>query len=151
MRQLNDREKEILRSIVSLYILKANPVGSRPLSKFLEGDLSLSPATIRNVMSDLEEMEYISHPHTSAGRIPTDKGYRFYVDNLMNIDNYNQILPESDITSALNSFSSLRSNSDEILKEASRLLGTLSNFLGIVRIPHLIDFTVQKIELIQIN
>ena len=74
---LNERERAILRSIVNLYISNAAPVGSRKLSKFIEHHLSISPATIRNIMSDLEEMELITHPHTSAGRIPTDKGYRW--------------------------------------------------------------------------
>ena len=82
-KELSQREKDILRTIIHLYILNANPIGSRHLSKYLEYELKLSPATIRNIMSDLEEMEYISHPHTSAGRVPTDKGYRFYVNTLM--------------------------------------------------------------------
>ena len=144
--QLNDREQEILRSIVNLYILKAVPVGSRKLSKFLEGKLSLSPASLRNIMSDLEELDYINHPHTSAGRVPTDKGYRFYVDSLKIIEN----LTSSEIFE-VQKLSKNNELSDQVLKDASRLLGSLSNYLSIVSIPKLIDVVVRKIELIALS
>ena len=78
---LNERDKAILRYVIHQFILTANPVGSRNISK--KYALGLSPATIRNIMADLEEMGLLGHPHTSAGRVPTDKGYRFYVDSLM--------------------------------------------------------------------
>ena len=80
---LNDREKTILRSIVQQFILTASPVGSRNITK--KFNVGVSPATVRNIMSDLEDSGFINHPHTSAGRIPTDKGYRYYVDALMEI------------------------------------------------------------------
>ena len=79
--QLDDRKVKILNAIIRTYLETGEPVGSRTISKYL--DLKLSPATIRNEMSDLEELGYILQPHTSAGRIPSDKGYRFYVDSLM--------------------------------------------------------------------
>lgn len=79
--KLDDRKKTILYAIIKTYLETGEPVGSRTISKF--SDLNLSSATIRNEMSDLEEMGYIMQPHTSAGRIPSDKGYRFYVDQLM--------------------------------------------------------------------
>ena len=78
---LDDRKQEILKSIVANYLETGEPVGSRTISKM--GNLNLSSATIRNEMSDLEEMGYVVQPRTSAGRIPTDKGYRFYVDKMM--------------------------------------------------------------------
>ena len=78
---LDDRKIKILNAIIQTYLYTGEPVGSRTISKFT--DLNLSSATIRNEMSDLEDMGYIVQPHTSAGRIPSDKGYRFYVDNLM--------------------------------------------------------------------
>src|SRR3990170_4458642 len=81
---LNERERTILRSIIYSFIQTATPVGSRYISK--RHVLGLSPATVRNVMSDLEYLGYINHPHTSAGRIPTDKGYRFYVDSLIELE-----------------------------------------------------------------
>ena len=143
---LNDREQKILRSIVNLYILKAIPVGSRKLSKFLEGKLSLSPATMRNIMADLEELNYINHPHTSAGRVPTDKGYRFYVDSMKSIEN----LTTSEINE-VNKLGKINELSDQVLKEASKLLGSLSNYLSIVSIPKLINLVVRKIELIALS
>ena len=78
---LNERKKKILQIIIEDYISSAEPVGSRTIAR--KYDLGLSPATIRNEMADLEEMGYIIQPHTSAGRIPSDKGYRLYVDMLM--------------------------------------------------------------------
>src|ERR1041384_3772829 len=78
---LTDRQREILRLVVQQYVLTANPVGSRYISRI--SSLGLSDATTRNVMADLEYLGYINHPHTSAGRMPTDKGYRLYVDDLM--------------------------------------------------------------------
>ena len=143
---LNDREQEILRSIVNLYILKAVPVGSRKLSKYIEEKLALSPASLRNVMSDLEESNYIYHPHTSAGRVPTDKGYRFYVDSLNIIENLSH--------TELSEVEKLKHNneiSDSLLKEASILLGSLSNYLSIVSVPKLTDVIIHKIELISLS
>ncbi|TAL67069.1 MAG: heat-inducible transcription repressor HrcA [Bacteroidetes bacterium] len=144
-RELTSRERDILRSIIHLYILKAVPIGSRHLAKYLEREMKLSPATVRNVMSDLEEMQFISHPHTSAGRIPTDKGYRFYVDSLMDIEK----LSGRDILTLKKNLST--SASESVLKDASRLLGMISRYLGIVEIPHLTELIVLKIELIALS
>ena len=79
--ELSGRQETILLAIIKTYLDTGEPVGSRTISKYT--DLNLSSATIRNEMADLEEMGYIMQPHTSAGRIPSDKGYRFYVDHLM--------------------------------------------------------------------
>ena len=79
--ELSERKLKILQAIIKNYLETGEPVGSRTISKYT--DLNLSSATIRNEMADLEEMGYIVQPHTSAGRIPTDKGYRLYVDDLM--------------------------------------------------------------------
>ena len=79
--ELDDRKTRILNAIIKNYMETGEPVGSRTISKYT--DLNLSSATIRNEMADLEELGYIVQPHTSAGRIPSDKGYRFYVDHLM--------------------------------------------------------------------
>src|SRR6266576_226675 len=81
---LTDRQREILRLIIQQYVLTANPVGSRYISRI--SSLGLSDATLRNVMADLEYLGFIDHPHTSAGRMPTDRGYRLYVDNLMHLE-----------------------------------------------------------------
>ncbi|MDC1068305.1 heat-inducible transcriptional repressor HrcA [Candidatus Kapabacteria bacterium] len=141
---LSLREQDILRSIVNLYILKAVPVGSRKLSKYLEGQLELSAATLRNIMSDLEEMDYINHPHTSAGRVPTDKGYRFYVDSLTEIENLSS--QELEFVKKL-SESELSGN---VLKQAGSILALLSQSIGLVRIPHLQNLIVEKVHLINI-
>lgn len=141
-RELNEREKAILRTIIHLYILNAAPVGSRVLAKYLERDMRLSPATVRNVMAELEELEYISHPHTSAGRFPTDKGYRFYVDSLMDAENLN----ESEILAVRSKL--VTGSPEEVLRDASRVLGMISRCLGLVEIPHLKDLVVRRIELI---
>ena len=79
--QLDERKTKILQAIIRNYLETGEPVGSRTISKYT--DLNLSSATIRNEMADLEELGYILQPHTSAGRIPSDKGYRFYVDTMM--------------------------------------------------------------------
>jgi len=79
--ELDERKKIILKAVIRNYLETGEPVGSRTISKYT--DLNLSSATIRNEMADLEEMGYILQPHTSAGRIPSDKGYRFYVDTMM--------------------------------------------------------------------
>ena len=79
--ELSERQLTILDAIIRNYLATGEPVGSRTISKYT--DLNLSSATIRNEMSDLEEMGYIVQPHTSAGRIPSDKGYRLYVDDMM--------------------------------------------------------------------
>ena len=144
-KELSEREKDILRTIIHMYILNASPIGSRTLSKYLEHELKLSPATIRNIMSDLEEMDYISHPHTSAGRIPTDKGYRYYVDTLM----HNEHLSEHEIRTLKGNLSAI--TPDNVLRDASKLLGMLSKCLGIVAIPHFTDMIIQKIELISLS
>ena len=81
--ELNQRERTVLHYVVHDFIETATPIGSRYISKRHEDVLGLSSASIRNVMSDLEYLGYINHPHTSAGRIPTDLGYRFYLDALM--------------------------------------------------------------------
>ena len=78
---LSERQLQILQAIINDYVENAEPVGSRSIAK--KYDLGVSPATIRNEMSDLEEMGYLTHPHTSAGRVPSDKAYRLYVNNLM--------------------------------------------------------------------
>ncbi len=144
-RPLNEREQEILRRIVHLYILKASPIGSRFLSKYIQDQMKLSPATLRNIMSDLEDLEYISHPHTSAGRIPTDKGYRFYVNSMNNIEQLspNEIMA---VHGKLN-----QADNDSILKNASKVLGMLSKFLGVVEIPKLKEYIVEKIEIVPLS
>ena len=141
---LNERERTILRSIIYSFIQTATPVGSRYISK--RNGLDLSPATVRNVMSDLEFLGYIDHPHTSAGRIPTDKGYRFYVDSLIELEALSAH-DQSTIQSQIHS----SADPDEILKETSRILGTISHQLGIVSTPRVSAGVFEKLELVSIS
>jgi heat-inducible transcriptional repressor len=141
---LNERERTILRSIIYSFIQTATPVGSRYISK--RNGLDLSPATVRNVMSDLEFLGYIDHPHTSAGRIPTDKGYRFYVDSLIELE----ALSERD-QSTIQSQIHTSAEPDEILKETSRILGTISHQLGVVSTPRVSAGVFEKLELVSIS
>lgn len=144
MNRLNEREKTILHNIVHSYIQTAIPVGSRYIAK--RRDIGLSPATVRNVMSDLEFLGYLDHPHTSAGRIPTDKGYRFYVNELMEIDRLSD-LEQTSIQSQLHS----NMETDDILKIATKILGTISHQLSVVTAPQMISGVFEKLELIQLS
>jgi heat-inducible transcriptional repressor len=142
---LTEREKIILRHIIEDFILTANPVGSRYISK--KTDINLSPATIRNVMSDLEDLFYITHPHTSGGRVPTDKGYRYFVNELMDLEplkptektKIKKIVEETDLSG------------DEIFKEVSKILGKLTKELSIVSQPYLSNGILEKLELVSLS
>jgi heat-inducible transcriptional repressor len=145
---LSHREKEVLRYIVENFVKSALPVGSRSISK--QTDLNLSSATIRNVMSDLEEMEFLSTPHTSAGRIPTDKGYRFFVNSLMAKDN----LSESEIAFLKSQIEEIKSGvpgSDDIYIETSKILGKISHQLAVVSQPFLKSGILEKLDIIRLS
>ncbi len=142
--QLTERQKEVLKYIVQTFILTATPVGSRFLSK--RSELGLSPASIRNVMADLEELGYLTHPHVSAGRIPTDKAYRFYVDALMEFCK----LPESEQETIYKDLKGI-SDTEELLEETAKLLSRISKQLSIVSSPHLQTGILKRIEIIQIS
>ena len=142
---LNDREKTILRSIVQQFILTASPVGSRNITK--KFNVGVSPATVRNIMSDLEDSGFINHPHTSAGRIPTDKGYRYYVDTLMEI----QKLKNSDKGIIDKSLDQSSLETDEILKIASRLLSSITRQIACVTYPKLDNGILAKIQLVSLS
>lgn len=140
--ELTSREQSILQAIVHNFILHATPVGSRHLSKYLQTELKLSPATIRNAMADLEELGLITQPHTSAGRVPTDKGYRYYVDSLMNVESLSDREKSSiadGITVAL--------HSENVTRDVSKVLGSLSHYLSVVRLPQITRSTIERIEL----
>jgi heat-inducible transcriptional repressor len=143
--ELNEREKSILRSIVQQFILTASPVGSRYIVK--KYDIGFSPATVRNIMSDLEESGFINHPHTSAGRVPTDKGYRFYVDSLMDIPSLNQA--EKGIINK--SFSSEIEDTDDLFRLASKLMSQITRQIACVTYPKLDRGVLQKIQLVSLS
>ncbi|MBI5729727.1 MAG: heat-inducible transcription repressor HrcA [Ignavibacteriales bacterium] len=142
---LKDREKAILRFVIHQFILTANPVGSRNVSK--RYDLGLSPASIRNVMADLEELGYLNHPHTSAGRVPTDKGYRVYVDSLMDPprleEKVKQIIDANLVSAA--------SETEDLLKITSSILSELTNQLAMVTYPKFEQAVLEKIQIVQLS
>ncbi|MBS1518179.1 MAG: heat-inducible transcription repressor HrcA [Bacteroidetes bacterium] len=145
---LTDREKEVLKYVVDNFILSASPVGSRSVSK--KTDLNLSSATIRNVMSDLEEMELLDTPHTSAGRIPTDKGYRYYVNSLMGKEN----ISEKEEFLFKGFFSDKNLNileSQDIFIETSKLLGRISHLLSVVSQPKISKGVFEKLEFVTLS
>ena len=145
MMTLHDREKQVLESIIRNYILSATPVGSRSLSK--HSDLKVSPATIRNVMMDLEEAGLISQPHTSAGRIPTDKGYRVYVDNLIRYEE----LTDDEKQTIRKHLESIYNNAEEVMKNTSSVLSRLSLQFSMVLLPNPETCVLEKLELIQVD
>jgi len=144
--ELTQREEMVLQHIIQQYISTACPVGSRSVSKQIE--LQLSAASIRNIMSDLEEKGFINHPHTSAGRIPTDKGYRFYVDSIFRAEQ----ISESEKELIQNSFEdSLRGEMEKIIRESSHILSKISQQLAVVSAPHFGQSILQKLELISLS
>ena len=143
--ELNQREKQILRSIVQQFILTATPVGSRNISK--KYDIGFSPATVRNIMADLEESGFVNHPHTSAGRVPTDKGYRYYVDSLMDIERLNT-KEKGLIEESLNI---IANETDELVKITSRLLSSITKQIACVTYPNLESGILEKIQIISLT
>lgn len=142
--ELNDRKIKILRAIILDYLDTAEPVGSRTISK--NYDLGISPATIRNEMSDLEELGLILQPHTSAGRIPSDKGYRLYVDRLMNLhhDEINNGLYIEQLFQRVDRIESL-------LKNIAQMLANETNYATLVSSPQINKAKIKNIQLIGIQ
>lgn len=143
--ELNEREKSILRYIIQQFILTASPVGSRNITK--RYDLGISPATVRNIMSDLEDSGFIDHPHTSAGRIPTDKGYRFYVDSLMNV----QIIDHNEKNLIDKEFGNNIGDRDELLKITSNILSKITRQLACVTYPKLETGALERLQIISLS
>lgn len=144
-KELTDREKLILRSIIQQFILTAMPVGSRYITK--KYDIGISPATVRNIMADLEEFGYINHPHTSAGRVPTDKGYRFYVDSLMEI----QKIRSSEKGLINKGLDVESSETDEILRITSLILSSITKQLACVTYPKLDSGILTKLQIVTLS
>ncbi len=142
--RLSERERHVLNSIVENFVRNAAPVGSRYLAK--KGGMDMSAATIRNVMMDLEEMGYVTQPHTSAGRVPTDKGYRLYVDSLMMIE----MLSEQEKQQIFEQLHRVSQSVDTVLDAASQVLARVSSQLGVVLSPQFYQGVFEKIELVPI-
>ena len=137
--QLDDRKRKILLAIIRNYLETGEPVGSRTISKYT--DLNLSSATIRNEMADLEELGYILQPHTSAGRIPSDKGYRFYVDSLMGekmqeVEEMKEMLFDK------------ADKMENLLQQVAKLLAVNTNYATMVTTP---QYRSKKVKFIQLT
>ncbi len=145
--ELNERERTVLRYLVHDFIETATPIGSRYISKRHEDVLGLSSASIRNVLSDLEYQGYLAHPHTSAGRVPTDLGYRFYLDRLMEIEQ----LSAAERKKIRRNLDPQSLEADDLLKETSRMLGKISRQLCVVAGPQLSAGTFEKMDLLQVT
>jgi heat-inducible transcriptional repressor len=142
---LNEREALILQAVVQCYITTAEPVGSRTIVKRFGMDLS--PATVRNVMSDLEEAGYLQQLHTSSGRVPTDRGYRYFVDYLMRV----QELTLAERARIERELYLRQSDADEVLRQTSQLLALLTHQTGVVKCPDGGAAEVRHIEVVGIS
>ena len=140
--ELDERKIKILNAIIQTYLETGEPVGSRTISRFT--DLKLSSATIRNEMSDLEEMGYILQPHTSAGRIPSDKGYRFYVDNLMKIKSEEVVRQNEMMVQKVDKL-------EQVLKQVVKLLAANTNYASLITAPQSQKNKLKFIQLTRVN
>lgn len=139
MQDLDERKTKILEVIIRNYLETGEPVGSRTISKY--GELNVSSATIRNEMSDLEELGYIVQPHTSSGRIPTDKGYRFYVDRL-------QVTKEREVTELKELMVEKAEKTEQILKRVAKILANNTNYATMISSP---QYHHNKLKFIQLS
>jgi len=142
--ELSPRAEILLKSLVDRYIKEGQPVGSRTLAR--QTELQLSPATVRNIMSDLEEMGLISSPHTSAGRIPTESGYRLFVDSLLTVKPLNQSILD-DLEEEL----STPDDPKKMLATASDLLSSITHYAGLVMLPRDTQTTLKQIEFVPLS
>jgi len=143
--ELDDRNKRVLQAVIDSYISTGAPIGSNALCK--KYDFGVSAATLRNIMSELEEMGYLTHPHTSAGRVPTDWGYRYYIDSLISIENETE-----DIEDHLRQATPIHgSDLNELMEEASRFLATLSHCAGVVVVPSEPEGQYKHIEFVRLR
>ena len=142
---LSDRERQVLEAVIETYVQTAEPAGSRTISK--RHQLGLSPATIRNTMSDLEEKGYLYHPHTSAGRIPTDLAYRVYVDYLMRPP----LVAPAEAQHIRGELEGQRSAVETILSRAAQVLGVLTNELGVAVSPTIEEAVLERLDLLQVS
>jgi heat-inducible transcriptional repressor len=142
---LDERAQTLLRLLVDKYIRDGQPVGSRTLSR--ESGLDLSPATIRNIVSDLEELGFVSSPHTSAGRVPTIKGYRFFVDTLIKLTP-----PKGDeLKRFSDSLNETYGDPQALALSVSNLLSAVTSLAGIVTVPRRAQTALRQIEFLPLS
>ena len=145
MNMINNRSKEILYAIIQSHIDLNIPIGSKLISQRFP--FGLSPATIRNTMAQLEELGYIAQPHTSAGRVPTEKGYRFYVNNILEEETFT--LSSSLSWELLSRLRIIRRDRDSLIKEAAKALSVFSRYLAIATPPKIEDILLKRIRFIK--
>ena len=141
----SDRAKQILSAIIDNYIEEGTPIGSKKLSTY--NRFNLSSATIRNVMSDLEDLGFIASPHTSAGRIPTSKGYRFFIDRLLEF----QPVDSNEFASIKNTVSQTKSSNKDLATNVSTILSAITQLAGIVTVPKKHKSTLKEIDFIPLS
>jgi heat-inducible transcriptional repressor len=138
---LDNRAQTLLKALVERYIADGQPVGSRALSRI--SGLDLSPATIRNIMADLEEMGYVASPHTSAGRVPTPRGYRLFVDTLLTVQHLDEHSVEASMRLPAH-------QPQKVIANAAQMLSSLSQFAGVVQSPRR-ESAFQQIEFVRLS
>ncbi len=143
--KLNERKIKILEAIITDYIATAEPVGSRTIAR--KYDLGISPATIRNEMSDLEEMGFIEQPHTSAGRIPSQSGYRMYVDNMM----HKRMLTDDEAEFLKNAISFNVNRVEYLMQQTAKALAMLTNYTTVVTEPKSSGVKIKHIQLVPVD
>jgi heat-inducible transcriptional repressor len=142
---LSERMRQILQVAIEDYILTAEPVGSRTISR--KSTLGLSPATIRNIMSDLEELGLLFQPYTSAGRVPTEKGFRIYVDSIIDVHDLN----DQERQEIRSKYSNYQIEGADLFRETSRILSSSSHCLGIVWAPRMSSGVFQHTEFVKLR
>ncbi|MGH8190514.1 MAG: heat-inducible transcriptional repressor HrcA [Rhodanobacteraceae bacterium] len=142
---LDPRARQLLRTLIAQYLEEGQPVGSRTLSR--SAGLDVSPATVRNIMSDLEELGLIASPHTSAGRVPTARGLRVFVDSLLEL----KPLPRGAVMQMQRELPRDSVTSRELLGSASTLLSAMTRFVGLVTVPGAVDAPLKQIEFVSID
>jgi len=139
--ELDSRARDVLREIILQHVATGEPISSRSLSKC--GRFQLSPASLRNVMADLEDLGYLAQPHTSAGRVPTDRGYRFFIDHLMKsrtISQHDRVAIDEEVA--------LASEFEQMLHLASSVISKLSDQVGVVFMPTLLQFAIRSMDFV---
>ncbi|WP_019636313.1 heat-inducible transcriptional repressor HrcA [Paenibacillus fonticola] len=142
---LTERQRMILTAIVDDYIRSAEPVGSRSISK--RGDVGYSPATIRNEMADLEELGFLEQPHTSAGRIPSHKGYRYYVDHMLPLN----LLTSEELGTMKSFFAEKLNATEQVIQHAGTILSHMTNYTAILLGPEVFHTSLRHFELLSLN
>src|SRR5688572_22975645 len=144
--QLSARERRVLEAVIQTYVQTAEPAGSRTVSRHF--GLGVSPATIRNTLSDLEEKGFLFHPHTPPRRVPTNKAYRAYVDALLNS---NPVAPNVDRERLAEALTASASPIESILRRAAQSLGILTQELGVAMGPRLATSVLRSLDLVRLS